>query len=93
MHQSGELLLLSPEGRLRLLDAVFLRYDDLVAQTDVLKVETIASVYLVAANGAPLKPPFVTAQSPFLLSSQPHSKADPESLAYFSFFFHCLLCM
>ena len=53
MHQSGELLLLSPEGRLRLLDAVFLRFDDLVAQTGVLKVETIASVYLVAANGAP----------------------------------------
>ena len=53
VHQSGELLLLSPEGRLRLLDAVFLRFDDLVAQTDVLKVETIASVYLVAANGAP----------------------------------------
>ena len=53
MHQSGELLQLSPEGRLRLLDAVFLRFDELVAQTDVLKVETIASVYLVAANGVP----------------------------------------
>ena len=51
MHQSGDLLLLSPEGRLRMLDAVFLRFDELVAQTDVLKVETVASVYLVAANG------------------------------------------
>ena len=51
VHQSGELLLLSPEGRLRMLDAVFLRFDELVAQTDVLKVETVASVYLVAANG------------------------------------------
>ena len=43
----------SPEARLRMLDAVFLRFDDLVAQTDVLKVETVANVYLVAANGAP----------------------------------------
>ena len=52
-----------------MLDAVFLRFDDLVAQTDALKVETVASVYLVAANGAlKMKLPFtcVTAHSPFL---------------------------
>ena len=65
VHQSGELLLLSPEARLRLLDAVFLRFDELVAQTNALKVETIASVYLVAANGAPAETfPCVATRSP-----------------------------
>ena len=51
--QSEDLLLLSPETKLRVLDRVFLRFDDLVAQhTGALKIETVGGVYLVAANGA-----------------------------------------
>ena len=53
MFQSEELLLLSPESKLRVLDHVFLRFDDLVAQhAGALKIETVGGVYLVAANGA-----------------------------------------
>ena len=53
VFQSEELLLLSPEAKLRILDRVFLRFDDLVAQhAGALKIETVGGVYLVAANGA-----------------------------------------
>ena len=52
VSQSDELLLLSPEMRLMLLDHVFLRFDDLVKKAGALKIETIGGVYLVAANGA-----------------------------------------
>jgi len=62
VRQSGELLLISPESQLRMLDAIFLRFDELVARTNVLKVETIASVYLVAANGASKPSGFLTPQ-------------------------------
>ena len=52
MH-SEELLLRSPEERLRLLDCVFLRFDELLAgHPGALKVETVGCVYLIAANGA-----------------------------------------
>ena len=38
---------------MRLLDEIFLEFDDLVKQAvGALKIETIAGVYLVAANGA-----------------------------------------
>ena len=40
----------SPLARLQILDHVFLRFDDLVKQAGVLKIETIAGVYMVAAN-------------------------------------------
>ena len=51
--QSEELLLRSPEERLRLLDRVFLRFDRLVSEyPGALKIETIGGVYLVAANSA-----------------------------------------
>ena len=54
---SEELLLRSPEERLRLLDSVFLHFDDLVAQhAGALKIETVGGVFLVAANGAWLLP-------------------------------------
>ena len=53
VFQSEELLLLSPEAKLRVLDRVFLHFDDLVAQHEgALKIETVGGVYLVAANGA-----------------------------------------
>ena len=42
----------SPETRLRLLNAIFLCFDDLVARRRVVKVETISNVYMVAANVA-----------------------------------------
>ena len=46
-------MLLSPESKLRILDCVFLRFDDLVAlHPGALKIETVGGVYLVAANGA-----------------------------------------
>ena len=55
--QSEELLLRSPEERLRLLDRVFLRFDDLLGEhPGALKIETIGGVYLIAANGACLWP-------------------------------------
>ena len=48
-------MMLSPEERLRVLDHIFLRFDELVAESaGALKIETVAGVYLVAANGAPL---------------------------------------
>ena len=51
--QSEELLLRSPEQRLRLLDCVFLRFDELVGEhPGALKIETVGGVYLVAANSA-----------------------------------------
>ena len=38
---------------MRLLDEIFLAFDDLVRQAaGALKIETIAGVYLVASNGA-----------------------------------------
>ena len=44
---------LAPEVRMRLLDEIFLAFDDLVKQAaGALKIETIAGVYLVASNGA-----------------------------------------
>ena len=50
---SEELMLRSPEQRLRLLDCVFLRFDELVSEhPGALKIETIGGVYLVAANSA-----------------------------------------
>ena len=53
VFQSEELLLLSPEAKLRVLDNVFLHFDDLVAlHPGALKIETVGGVYLVAANGA-----------------------------------------
>ena len=43
----------SPEQRLRLLDCVFLRFDELVGEhPGALKIETVGGVYLVAANSA-----------------------------------------
>ena len=46
-------MLLSPEAKLRVLDRVFLQFDDLVARHEgALKIETVGGVYLVAANGA-----------------------------------------
>ena len=43
----------SPEQRLRLLDCVFLRFDDLLGEPPgALKIETVGGVYLVAANSA-----------------------------------------
>ena len=43
----------SPEQRLRLLDRVFLRFDELVGgHPGALKIETVGGVYLVAANSA-----------------------------------------
>ena len=48
--------MLSPEERLRVLDHIFLRFDELVSESaGALKIETVAGVYLVAANGAPPK--------------------------------------
>ena len=42
VFQSEELLLLSPEKKLRILDRVFLRFDALVAQhAGALKIETV----------------------------------------------------
>ena len=53
VSQSGALQDRPPEARLRVLDHVFLRFDDLVAKSGgALKIETIAGVYLVAANSA-----------------------------------------
>ena len=43
---------LSPEARMRLLDNIFLAFDDLVAEAGAVKIETIAGVYVVAANVA-----------------------------------------
>ena len=46
-------MMLSPEERLRVLDHIFLRFDELVSLCPgSLKIETVAGVYLVAANGA-----------------------------------------
>ena len=43
---------LSPEARMRLLDSIFLAFDDLVKEAGAVKIETIAGVYVVAANVA-----------------------------------------
>ena len=43
---------LSPKARMRLLDSIFLAFDDLVAEAGAVKIETIAGVYVVAANVA-----------------------------------------
>ena len=57
VSQSDELLMLSPESRLLLLDHIFLRFDELVKQAGALKIETVGEVYLVAANVAGLPVP------------------------------------
>ena len=35
-----------------LLDRIFVRFDELVKEAGALKIETVAGVYVVAANGA-----------------------------------------
>ena len=50
--QNDELLQVSPEARLQILDRAFLRFDDIVSRSKALKIETVAGVYLVAANSA-----------------------------------------
>ena len=52
MIQNDELLQVSPEARLQILDRAFLRFDDIVSRSEALKIETVAGVYLVAANSA-----------------------------------------
>ena len=52
VSQNDELLQASPEARLQILDRAFLRFDDIVSRSQALKIETVAGVYLVAANGA-----------------------------------------
>ena len=52
VSQKDEMLMLSPESRLLLLDHIFMRFDDLVKQAGALKIETVGEVYLVAANVA-----------------------------------------
>ena len=50
--QNEDVLQLSPEARLQILDRAFLRFDDIVSRSKALKIETVAGVYLVAANSA-----------------------------------------
>lgn len=45
------------EARLQMLDHIFLQFDTIVAITGVLKIETIAGVYVVAANIANMPTP------------------------------------
>ena len=52
VSQSDEQLLLSPEARLMLLDRIFVRFDELVSEAGAMKIETVAGVYVVAANSA-----------------------------------------
>jgi len=57
VSQSDELMMLSPESRLLLLDHIFLRFDEMVKEADALKIETVGEVYLVAANVAGVSVP------------------------------------